>query len=435
MSKQLLTGETITISFLGVDKRSISAYEFFFNSIKQIPCKLVDDINQSQLCLVDKDAYNIQKKYKRFRQDYPDKLILILSLEEHSCKDGKEFFLKKPVKKDALQTSLIQIYNLLSGKTVITTPRSSTPEKTSDLNNSEKLTQKTNINRQNEQPEDNTVVSIKTPAKEKPKAVTAKAGQLLKVVNEKDFVGEQADIDINDPAQLDKIFYQPDKVLQTIIEKICIKSRQTEAIIQADIFNYIFYFDYQEQMVYSTVGPGIIRPLCLLPHDNQISYKVKDPAFRAQLHEIIQANKNNKVTKTMERQSWNMESFMWLITLWSSRGRLPKGTSLTEPVYLMQWPNLTRLAPIPHAVRIAALLYKQPRTLPDIAQQLGIEQRYVFAFYSACKSIGLSNVSRREVDKIFIAEKPARHKNQSILLKLLGQLVRFKDKSKMNETA
>ncbi len=435
MSKQLLTGETITISFLGVDKRSISAYEFFFNSIKQIPCKLVDDINQSQLCLVDKDAYNVQEKYKKFRQDYPDKLILILSLEEHSCKDGKEFFLKKPVKKDALQTSLIQIYNLLSGKTVITTPGSNTLEKTSDLNNSEKLAQKTNINRQNEQPEDNTVVSIKTPAKEKPKAVTAKAGQLLKVVNEKDFVGEQADIDINDPAQLDKIFYQPDKVLQTIIEKICIKSRQTEAIIQADIFNYIFYFDYQEQMVYSTVGPGIIRPLCLLPHDNKISYKVKDPAFRAQLHEIIQANKNNKVTKTMERQSWNMESFMWLITLWSSRGRLPKGTSLTEPVYLMQWPNLTRLAPIPHAVRIAALLYKQPRTLPDIAQQLGIEQRYVFAFYSACKSIGLSNVSRREVDKIFIAEKPARHKNQSILLKLLGQLVRFKDKSKMNETA
>ena len=126
---------------------------------------------------------------------------------------------------------------------------------------------------------------------------------------------------------------------------------------------------------------------------------------------------------------------MWLITLWCSRGRLPKGTSLSNPVYLMQWPNLTRLDPIPHAVHISALLYKQPHTLLEITQQLGIEQRYVFAFYSACKSVGLAHVSRREVDKIFVPEKAARHKNKSILSKLLSKLAGFKDKSEMNEIA
>lgn len=439
VSEKSQSDKTITIAFLGVDKRSMSAYEFFFNSMKQIPCELVDDIGQSQVCLVDKDAYNIQEKYKKLRQDYPDKLILFLSLEEHSCLNDKEFFLKKPVKKDALQASLTEIYNVLSGKTVNTAPRSSTVEKTSDLNNNEKSVPKVNINSQNDQSEDNTVVSIKTPAKaplkEKPKTVTSNAGQLLKVFNEKDFVGEQADIDINDPAQLQKIYYEPNKLLQTVVEKVCNKSRQAEAIIQLNVLNHVFYFDYREQKVYSTVGPGIIRPLCLLAPDNHISYKIKEPAFRDQLHEIIQANKNKTIKKNRENQSWNMESFMWLITLWSSRGRLPKGTSLTNPVYLMQWPNLTRLDPVPHAVHISALLYNHAHTLPEIAQLLGIEQRYVFAFYSACKSVGLVHVSRREIDKTFVPEEPIRHKNKSILSKLLGRLVRFKDKANMTDIA
>ena len=446
-----MSDETIVISFLGVDKRSKSAYEFFFKSNKQIQCEIVDDKSQSQICLIDKDAYNVQEQYEQFRQDYPDKFILILSLGEHSCLNNKEFFLKKPVKRDALHATLNQIYHLLSGKTINIIPTLNNTSEQSPpitINNeattiNDEATQKVKINVENNQLKfdvisDQTKGEVEnnvTPIKEKRQAVTARAGKLLKIVDEKDFVGEQADIDINDQQQLEKIFYDPGKFLQSIIEKVIIKSRQKEAIIQLNVFNHVFYFDYQEQTVYSTVGPGIIRPLCLIPHDNQISYKIKDTAFRTELHEIIQSNKNKKIKKTREKQSWNMESFMWLITLWTSRGRLPRGTSLSSPVFLMQWPNLTRLDSIPHAVRIAALLYKQPHALPDIAQQLGIEQRYVFAFYSACKAIGLANVSQRQIDNTFALEKPVRHKNQSILSKLLGKLVRFRDKSKITEIA
>ena len=128
-----------------------------------------------------------------------------------------------------------------------------------------------------------------------------------------------------------------------------------------------------------------------------------------------------------------MQAFMWLITLWCSRGRVPEDCDLTQPVYLMQWPNLTRLEPIPHAVRIAALIYHQPRTLTDTAKQLGIEQRYVFAFFSACKTIGLSDISRRDVDKLFATESPKHHKNKSIMSKLLGKLVNFSGNTAIND--
>jgi len=130
-----------------------------------------------------------------------------------------------------------------------------------------------------------------------------------------------------------------------------------------------------------------------------------------------------------------MDSFKWIVALWCSRGRVPEGVDVTQPVYLRQWPNLTRLELIPHAVQIASLLYEHPRSLIDMAKQLDIEQRYVFAFFSACKSIGLSDVSRRDVDKLFVPEKPEPNKNKSVLGKLLGQLVRVSGKSSMKKVA
>ena len=126
---------------------------------------------------------------------------------------------------------------------------------------------------------------------------------------------------------------------------------------------------------------------------------------------------------------------MWLISLWSSRGRIPEGTDLRQAVYLLQWPNLTRLASIPHSVRIAALLYDKPYRLTEVARQLGIEQRYVFAFYSACKSIGLANVSKRKVDQLFVAEKPKADKNKSILSKLVSKLKNISEKVSINNIA
>jgi len=446
-----MSDESLKISFLGVDTRSKSAYEFFFKSIDKIQCEVVEDNTQSQICLIDKDAYDIQKSYEEFKQKYPEQYILFLSLTDHSIENSHEFFLKKPVKRDALQKTLNKICLLISGDEidlatipVITTPVSTS--KTSPDTSETESTQRININSlqkkisenlTEEASDDEKIVPIQSSSKikEKRKVVTAKAGKLISSSENKDFVGEQVDIDINDPQQLNKIYYDPSKYLQSIIEKVCIKSRQTESIIQLNVLNHVFYFDYKEQNVYSSVGPGILRPLCLIPHDGNISFKEKDPSFRTELHQIMQSNKNQKTKKTLEKQNWKMESFMWLISLWSSRGKLPKGTALDIPVYLIQWPNLTRLDIVPHAVRISALLYDQPHTLPEVAKKLGIEQRYVFGFYSACKAIGLSNTTKRHVDSLFVPDKPAENKNKSILSKLLDKLTRFRNKSKKIESA
>ena len=96
-----------------------------------------------------------------------------------------------------------------------------------------------------------------------------------------------------------------------------------------------------------------------------------------------------------------VESAVWQTAVWTYRGRLPAGTSLTERVYLARWPNFTRLVALPHALRIAALWVEQPMSLAATASLLGVPQRFVFAFYGAAHALGLSGPAQRSADHLF----------------------------------
>ena len=115
-----VTIEAIIISFIGVDERSKSAYKLFFESYKPVRYVISDDYRKAQVCLIDKDAYNIQIKYQDLVNNYPEKYILMLSIVDHVCNCKREFFLKKPIKRDDLQVMLSKIHGLISCATVVT---------------------------------------------------------------------------------------------------------------------------------------------------------------------------------------------------------------------------------------------------------------------------------------------------------------------------
>ncbi|MFO1425555.1 MAG: hypothetical protein U1F11_00995 [Steroidobacteraceae bacterium] len=122
-------------------------------------------------------------------------------------------------------------------------------------------------------------------------------------------------------------------------------------------------------------GPNALRALCSMPlREDEIplqvlpaDYLLDDPAVFPVL---------------------NAESLLWQSALFSARGRLPEGTPLDEPVVMRCWPNMTRMALFPHAMRIAAVWADGPRSLLETARLLRIPQRHVFAFYSAAHALG-----------------------------------------------
>lgn len=94
----------------------------------------------------------------------------------------------------------------------------------------------------------------------------------------------------------------------------------------------------------------------------------------------------SKISKNQNR-THSFESFIWTMSLLTSRGRLPKGTTLTRTVGLKTWPNLTRLELMPHAMNIAAVFSKHPGNLIEIPNWLNIHQKYIFAFYNAALAL------------------------------------------------
>ncbi len=117
-------------------------------------------------------------------------------------------------------------------------------------------------------------------------------------------------------------------------------------------------------------------------------------------------------------------ALLWQVALWTSHGRLMEGVHPQTPVRLRHWPNLTRLAPVPEAIRIAAFWVRSPVNLRLSVRMLNIPARHIFDFLAACHSIGILEIHETGAELAAVpprpeAPVPAEHKERGGLLSRL----------------
>lgn len=93
--------------------------------------------------------------------------------------------------------------------------------------------------------------------------------------------------------------------------------------------------------------------------------------------------------------SQSLTSLLWQVSLWTSRGRLMEGMLPDMTLHLRHWPNLTRLAPVPEAMRIAAFWVRFPVTPRLAVKMLNVAPRHVFDFLAATYAIGILEMPDR----------------------------------------
>lgn len=113
--------------------------------------------------------------------------------------------------------------------------------------------------------------------------------------------------------------------------------------------------------------------------------------------------------------------FMWNITVRTASGRIPVGTSLDDLFLLEGWPNLTRLANIPNAMRISAFWIDNPKSISDVIESLGVAAEDVYTFFSASRAVGLMKLTQRCTDKVI---KPEVDKSDNRMKSILAALMR-----------
>ncbi|OUS15092.1 hypothetical protein A9Q88_10975 [Gammaproteobacteria bacterium 50_400_T64] len=381
---------TTNISAIGLNLRSIKTFEFFFKKTCKGRYVLCESHNDANITLVDIDVPGSNNALKEQQLINPKNKFVCLSIADNNKLNLPH--IKKPINSAsliAILDSFAKVEPSKESKDIV----ADNTNKTNDL-----------IAREN--------------SRQFNKNRSALAGRHIGANDDTGFFGDNEDISTKNSKDITKVTYHPKKMFQgAVIEGYHI-AKQNNCAIQVTALGISIIIDPSNSKVYTTTPERIFRPICLLETNNKAQFKHLGVEHLKDKVSHFQSNKDT------DDNCSDIDTFLWKITLWSSRGRIPEDTDLSVPVYLAHWPNLTRLDNIPHAPRIAALLISAPDTLCHVAEKLQIPQRYVFGFYSAAHTLNLSSNARRQVDSLFKpVDKPV-SQSRSILRKIFKHITR-----------
>lgn len=131
------------------------------------------------------------------------------------------------------------------------------------------------------------------------------------------------------------------------------------------------------------------------------------PLCSAPSHEVDQQPYANSPA-TPSQLEIRPQTLAWQLAIWTCRGRLMRGIATDTPIRLRYWPNLTRLPPIPEAMRITAFLTRTPVNLKLITRLLKVPPEDLFNYLAAAYGIGILDLPSRSPQLSVISTEPVR---------------------------
>jgi len=378
----------LRITVVGMGQRTQHMLQLFFEG----PCKnncVIADAYSADISMVDMDVVNAQKLYEEQRVKFPSHHFIVLSLENKKINDA--YYVPKPIKVSQLLAVLTKLRDNApvmeqlkksSVKNVEHSPSTSQENNTKVINSVEKV---------------------------------AKADQPARRLDEKNetsYIGSLRQLDLSDPENLKVASYKPKGFLQGYVEHAFKLALMQNKIIRLDNSWKAIIICPEQNKVLIDADDKQLQAAC----------RIKLDVFSSGSCLGLSTLENIDDEELSRYHVVRMDVFLWQIALWTSQGRFPEGLDLNQPVFLREWPNMTRLLLFPNAMRIAALMKEQPRTLVEIASLLNVPQQYVFAFYSAAHSAGIASQATRQVDSIVEAIQAEKPKKRGLFSRILDRL-------------
>ncbi len=212
--------------------------------------------------------------------------------------------------------------------------------------------------------------------------------------------------------------YTPENYLISSLQDALRLAIQSQQLVQIKYQAVIFNFMPKANQAYSSVDIT----------SDEFENLCKTPVKKADVYIHIMTEKEvesaNKVSEARPNGVYDLEGFIWTSMLLTSSGKLHRNVDLKKRVMLRHWPNFTRIETFPHVVRISALWSNDAFNMLEVAHNLDIPQRYVFAFYNASCVLGLIEHSPDKLKtRIQHTQEKPQNKNRGLFSRLLNRLL------------
>lgn len=345
-----MAATTLRLCHSGMDSRALYAFEIFLSRVGPGACRIAAE-DAADVAFIDVDNDLGPYLLAGHRMLYPTRPLIVTTQAPGRQPDPLTVEVTKPVGLAAFSAALEKVRGLL-------------PAAGAELPDAadERAGTVDSI------PDESALDALRDPAPDPVSLLRRIEARLVTL-----HVGSLPDADLDDPVSRAAIYYAPEHFLQGLVARAIAHAREIGRPVRIDdASGAALVLAPRDGQAWTTRSPNALRALAQLP-------------TRGTLHMASQAPDAALPEGASPRQ---LEGLEWDLALWASRGRLPRGTSLEHPIRLKNWPNLTRLAVPPEAMRIAGLWSRSSLSLRDTVRILGIPQRYVFAFYSACAALG-----------------------------------------------
>lgn len=384
--------EPIKVALYGMDPRSHKTMELYLKG----PCRGIAEVvseTDAQIDIIDADFATAGEILETRRQKTPERPIVLLSLQV--LKIENTYFVQKPVTAEQLTAVLAKLTSSKKQKEAIESRQKQPPIVEPPAVFKDDVPQ---ANADKETVLQKTTKSRKTFANNEG-GYTA-------------FLGTLSDIDFTDPEQVQRAsFDAKSHLLGYVLSAFKVACHQGKAQQLNSIWKPLLIFPDTRQ-IWLDADDKQLRVFAGMEQNNAFAGKISLMPVDAAISKIgLAADKFQDI-----------DVFIWKLAIWTSKGRFPVSINLQQSVYLKHWPNFTRLLLMPDAMRIAALLLKDARTPLQIANQLNIKPQYVFAFISACNSLGILGQCQRSADFIVVPDVSKPSKKQNLFSKILNKL-------------
>lgn len=371
----------LKIGLLGMDYRSMSLFHSTISKHLQDGSEVVN-VTNADLAVFDMDTAYVKEQWSAFKTLYPDAATIALS-SKHSVIDDITC-LRKPID----FTLLAKIINeLLPEKNIVwKIPDDYHPEES--------------------------------------------GSQSVKVATSKKDLAEQMnDIDGNSSVvplrynysniESESNLFDPMKYLYSTLKEVVKEAQVLKKYRKIMLWNQKYLIiDPINNRIITDMSNGVLRSVCLTAVNNE-----NTPIDVT----VTNQNKTEQDIAKGKTATYSINALIWFMAILSSRGRVPETVNGQPfdrelPIYLLHWPNFTRLEPVPHAQNIVSLWIKQPRSISSLANALNIDEKHVINLFVATQAIGLSGQAKRPGDVLFTPVNPVQHKQRGLFSSIMQKL-------------